>query len=430
MKNTIKLFILVAFFMLSAYPAHACVTTLTWDPPTEGGTPEGYWIYYATSAGIDKNVESTYIDKIKLEKGKYVTEYLLSEIPMDQEDTTYYFRVSAYNTVGESEELSNEVEYYNYSDGIAPSIAITSPSISPYETDSSTITISGTASDNYEVSTVIWVLSSSSSSGTASGTTSWTASSIPLESGTNTITVTAYDCAGNSATETLTVIYDVDEDTTTEETVTETDSEAPVVVIASPSSNGSYTTESGAVTLSGSASDNVGISTITWENTEKQTSGTAYGTISWSIPVIALKEGTNTIAVSATDSAGNTSSAFITVTYNVTETTAETTTETATETVSGDTTKPNVTITLPTERRYYRSRSSVVDLAGIASDNVGVTTVIWVNQANGAAGTATGTTNWSVPGIELDIGRNIITITAYDEAGNSSTDKIMVTRRR
>lgn len=416
MKSTIKLFILVAFFMVSAYPAHACVTTLTWDPPTTGGTPTGYNIYYGTASGTDKD---DYQDPVDVGN---VNEYLFKNLSLEA-DTTYYFRVSAYNSVGESEELSNEVEYYT--DGIAPSIAITSPSIGTYATDSSTITISGTASDNDEVSTVIWMLSSSSSSGTASGTTSWTASNIPLESGTNIITVTATDCAGDTATDTLTINYTVDETTTPEEP-TETDSEDPVIAITSPSSNGSYTTESGTVTLSGTASDNVGITTITWENTEKQTSGTASGTTSWTIPGIALKEGTNTIAVSATDSAGNTSSAFITVTYNVTETT----TETPTETVSGDDTKPDVTISSPTHRRYYRSRSSVVDLAGTASDNVGVTTVIWLNQANGAAGTATGTTNWSVPGIELDIGRNIITITAYDEAGNHSTDKIMVTRRR
>ena len=48
-------------------------------------------------------------------------------------------------------------------------------------------------------------MNSRGGSGTATGTTSWTASGIRLKPGTNVLTVTARDAAGNIATRTLTV---------------------------------------------------------------------------------------------------------------------------------------------------------------------------------------------------------------------------------
>ena len=92
-------------------------------------------------------------------------------------------------------------------DGSAPTISITSPtSASTYSTSTGTITLRGSASDNSGVSQVTWV-SSRGGSGTASGTTSWTVSSLGLLSGSNVITVTARDAAGNQTSDTLTVTY-------------------------------------------------------------------------------------------------------------------------------------------------------------------------------------------------------------------------------
>ncbi len=44
--------------------------------------------------------------------------------------------------------------------------------------------------------------------GTATGTTSWSASGIALQSGSNVLTVIARDAAGNTAATTLTATYD------------------------------------------------------------------------------------------------------------------------------------------------------------------------------------------------------------------------------
>ena len=43
------------------------------------------------------------------------------------------------------------------------------------------------------------------------------------------------------------------------------------------------------------------------------------------------------------------------------------------------------------------------------------------------SGTASGTDNWSVASIALQLGANTITVTAEDAAGNTSTDQIVVT---
>jgi len=95
------------------------------------------------------------------------------------------------------------------SDTTPPTITITSPTSNPtYSTTQSTINLGGTASDNVGVTQVTWSCQSGcSGSGTASGTTSWTVSSISLQSGSNVIQVTARDAAGNTGTNSITVSY-------------------------------------------------------------------------------------------------------------------------------------------------------------------------------------------------------------------------------
>jgi hypothetical protein len=94
------------------------------------------------------------------------------------------------------------------SDTVRPSIAITVPtSGGAYTTSSASVTLQGTASDNVGVTRVSWT-NSSGGAGTATGTTSWTASGIALQPGSNVLTVTAFDAAGNTGAATLTVTFD------------------------------------------------------------------------------------------------------------------------------------------------------------------------------------------------------------------------------
>jgi hypothetical protein len=86
---------------------------------------------------------------------------------------------------------------------------------------------------------------------------------------------------------------------------------------------------------------------------------------------------------------------------------------------------PTVTITSPTTDPAFVSPSSVLSIAGTATDDVGVFQVAWFND-RGGAGIATGTNDWSVPSIPLLPGQNVITVTAIDTNGNASQDTLTV----
>jgi parallel beta-helix repeat protein len=101
------------------------------------------------------------------------------------------------------------------------------------------------------------------------------------------------------------------------------DTTKPVITIATPTSGSTYTATSSAISLSGSASDNVGVTQVTWSNSLGG-SGTASGTTSWSINSVTLQNGTNTITVTARDAAGNTATDTLTVSYTIPDTTPPT----------------------------------------------------------------------------------------------------------
>lgn len=95
-----------------------------------------------------------------------------------------------------------------------------------------------------------------------------------------------------------------------------TDTTGPTVSITSPSASGSYSTTAATVALAGSASDDVGVASVSWRNAANGATGNASGTSSWSIANIALVLGVNTITVTARDAAGNTSSSTLAVSYD------------------------------------------------------------------------------------------------------------------
>ena len=117
-------------------------------------------------------------------------------------------------------------------------------------------------------------------------------------------------------------------------------------------------------------------------------------------------------------------------TYTVTARVSDgalTASQTFTWTISApDTTSPVVTITGPTSAATYATSTATMSLSGTASDAGGVTQVTWVNN-RGGSGTATGTASWSVNSIALLAGSNVLTVTARDVAGNTSTDVLTVT---
>jgi hypothetical protein len=89
-------------------------------------------------------------------------------------------------------------------DHTPPSLQITSPASSVVATSASSVNVTGSAADNIGVVEVVWS-NAAGGSGKASGIQAFSTGPIPLAWGTNRITVTARDAAGNSAWRSLSV---------------------------------------------------------------------------------------------------------------------------------------------------------------------------------------------------------------------------------
>jgi hypothetical protein len=87
----------------------------------------------------------------------------------------------------------------------------------------------------------------------------------------------------------------------------------PTVAITTPTTGPTYTTRSFTLTLGGTASDNVGVTQVTWENSGGGR-GTATGTTSWTASGIVLQLGANVLTVKARDAVGNTATTVLMVT--------------------------------------------------------------------------------------------------------------------
>lgn len=96
---------------------------------------------------------------------------------------------------------------------------------------------------------------------------------------------------------------------------TSSSSASPIVSINSPTSSSTFMTDSSTINLGGTASDDKGITGVTWNNAATSASGLASGTISWTIVGITLHSGFNDIMVTARDSDNNSGIDSITVIY-------------------------------------------------------------------------------------------------------------------
>lgn len=169
------------------------------------------------------------------------------------------------------------------------------------------------------------------------------------------------------------------------------DTSAPSVAIASPTSSPTHVTGNTPLALGGTASDNVGVTLVTWSN-NRGGNGTASGTTSWSIGGIALLGGTNVITVTARDAAGNIATDTLTVTYNVADTTPPTVASTSP--ASGATnvsTGTTITVTFSEAMSASSIHAGTFQVSGV-SGSVGVNGAIAVFTPSGALADSTGYT--------------------------------------
>ena len=166
-------------------------------------------------------------------------------------------------------------------------------------TTASNVNLSGSAAGSTGLITVTWS-SSGGASGNASGLAStWSIVNIPLAIGANTITITA-STMPSRVSQSVTI---------TRQSVTGTgsgggspDTTAPALSITAPST-GTMSTAAASVIIAGTASDNVGVTLVSWA-TNFGTAGVATGTTAWSA-AIPLLVGNNSVTVRAVDAAGN-----------------------------------------------------------------------------------------------------------------------------
>lgn len=176
------------------------------------------------------------------------------------------------------------------SDTTPPVVSISAPSGGA--TVGGTVSVSGTAADTGGLAGV----SVSVDGGLyqpAAGTSSWTdgLDTTSLADGTHTLTARAIDTSGNAATASVSV------------NVQNADSTAPSVQISSPAAGA---TLSGTAMVSGTASDNVLVASVA-VSVDGSGFSSAQGTAAWSyaLSTTSLANGIHTIAVRASDSAGN-----------------------------------------------------------------------------------------------------------------------------
>jgi hypothetical protein len=172
----------------------------------------------------------------------------------------------------------------------------------------------------------------------------------------------------------------------------------PTVIITQPTISSIYSTSNNTVNMSGTATDDVSISNVTWSNSTTGNNGTAQGTTNWIIPNIPLQLGLNIITVTAQDSDGNTSTDTITITYSLPDTEVPTT---------------------PTSLIATAVSSSQIDLSWAASaDNIGATG--YKIYRDGIQITTISNTSYQDTGLSPST-TYLYTVSAYDAAGNEST---------
>jgi hypothetical protein len=191
-------------------------------------------------------------------------------------------------------------------------------------------------------------------------------------------------------------------------------------------------TTAASIGINGTATGGLGSIQVAWAS-GSGSSGTAQGSLSWSIPSVPLNVGANLITITARDSQQALATQSFTIIRDQIPNPAPPNPATPTPgnpspnpTPGPETTPPSITILSPAMTNFATSASSLV-VQGTAQDNVGVALVTWASS-NGESGKASGTNNWITPPIPLYVGATTITIRASDAAGNTSWRSLTVIR--
>ncbi|WP_162605085.1 Ig-like domain-containing protein [Geomonas oryzae] len=384
-------------FAVTAYDATGAestysnvVTVPEMQPPTTAVT---YPANAATVAGV-VSVTADATDNVGVTKVEFYvngalkatdtgTPYVFSWDTTALTPGTYTLTTKAYDAagnVGQSQSVTVTVA----NDLQAPTVSLTSPGNNI--TVNGTVSIAANATDNVGVSRVEFYLNNALLGATNMAPYAYSWNTQSIANGVYNVTAKAYDSAGNVGLSQV-VTVNVSNDVT-----------APVVTLTSPAGG---STVSGTVSLTASATDNVGVSKVEFyqNNALIGTSSTAPYSLSWNTALVA--NGTYTITAKAYDAAGNvgaSQSASVTVSN-----------------AASDTIAPSAWLTSPANNSIV---SGTVTISGGGKDNVGITRMEFYQNGKlmGSDSTAPYSYSWNTTA--YPDGSYILTAKAYDAAGN------------
>jgi RHS repeat-associated protein len=281
-------------------------------------------------------------------------------------------------------------------DTTPPTVAITSPT-DGFLTESSSITVSGNASDTGAGATGVKEVKVNGSPATLNPNGTWTIANVAVNIPSTEISAIATDNAGNTSPPfTITV--------NRQNPQNPQDTTAPTISITAPANN--FTTANASITVSGTAIDDganaTGVSRVV---VNEQPATYNQQTHVWTIDV-PLTEGPNTITAYAEDNVPIRS---------------------AIATINGrrDSTPPTVTITPPFASTGTYDKT--VTLTGTAQDNGVSATGVQTVSVNGAPATYNPVTHqWSLADFQLTLGQNHIVVTALDGSSPANQGQAII----
>ena len=379
-----------ATFTTNASSGDTTPPTVSITAPVNGATVSGT-VTVSANAADDVAVASVQfqLDGSNLGAAVSAAPYSISWDTTTATTGNHTLTAIATDTSGNAATSTGVTVTVNNNDVTPPSVSITSPANNA--TVSGTVTVSATASDNVGIASVQFQVDGAnvgSALTSAPYNFSWNTTSVSNAS--HMLTAVAKDAAGNTATSAVVTV-----------TVNNTDTTPPTVSITSPANNA---TVNGTITVSATASDNVGVASV-----QLQVDGANVGAADTTAPynfswnTTSVSNASHTLTAVAKDAAGNTTtSAGVKVTVN-----------------NSDTTPPTVSITSPANNATV---NGTITVSATASDNVGVASVqLQVDGANVGAADTTAPYNFSWNTTSVSNASHTLTAVAKDAAGNTTT---------
>ncbi len=255
-------------------------------------------------------------------------------------------------------------------------------------------TITGT--NNHHVVGMLWWTNTLGGVGGsfAASADAWTVSNIALAAGDNVIAVTGTNLYGDADVASVTI------------TRLPAGSGPPDIILFT--ANTVVTNEISALTVAGTNNRHV-VGTIVWSNALAGSGGSfAAGTTAWAIANIPLAVGQNQITVIGTNLLAVSDTGIVSVIR-----------------MPEGNLAPQITITTPAASVTYRV--AALTIAGSANSNT-VGMLMWSNALTQASGALPAAAAWTIPGVALAVGDNVISLSGTNIYGLHHTTSVTITR--